>query len=80
MIFYLILLGFRIMSKYSKMDAAHSNIEEEEEDDEEERELVSPISCVEQNSFKDLKKLSSHIVHVHKPISILEHRGPVHRP
>lgn len=72
------------MNKYSKMDAAHSNIkeeeEEEEEDDDEERELVSPISCDEQNSFKDLRKFSSHIVHVHEPISILEHRGSVHRP
>lgn len=67
------------MSKYSKMDAAHSNIKEEEDDDEE-RELVPPISCEEQNSFKDLRKFSSHIVHVHEPISILEHRESVHRP
>lgn len=66
------------MSKYSKMDAAHSNIKEEYDD--EERELVSLISCDEQNSFKDLRKFSSHIVHVHEPISILEHRESVHRP
>lgn len=45
MAFCLILLGSRIMSNYSKMDTAHSNIEEEDGD--EERELVSPISCVE---------------------------------
>lgn len=68
------------MSKYSKMDAAHSNIEEEEEDDDKERELLSAIPCDEQDSFKDLKKSSSHIVHVHKPIPIMKHRESVHRP